>query len=115
MSSLITAFILFWFGSSTIRGFALVLMIGVLTSMFTAITVSRTILRTIVRWQWTRKASLYGVNEEEFVTATPRGTRRTEIRHLVPDAPRRPASTVQRRDRCLTLSESETGSSCSAG
>lgn len=80
VSSLITAFILFWFGSSTIRGFGLVLMIGVLTSMFTAITVSRTILRTVVRWQWTRKASLYGVNEEEFVTATVRGTRRTEIR-----------------------------------
>ncbi len=80
VSSLITAFILFWFGSSVIRGFALVLIIGVLTSMFTAITVSRTVLRTIVRWQWTRKASLFGVNEEEFVTAAPRGARRNEIR-----------------------------------
>ncbi len=80
VSSIITAFILFWFGSGTIRGFGLVLMIGVVTSMFTAITLSRTILRTIVRWQWTRKASLYGVNEEEFVTAVPRGVRRPEIR-----------------------------------
>jgi preprotein translocase subunit SecD len=80
VSSLITAFILFWFGSSVIRGFALVLMIGVLTSMFTAITLSRTVLRTVVRWQWTRKASLFGVNEEEFVTAVPRGARRSEIR-----------------------------------
>ena len=80
VSSLITAFILFWFGSSVIRGFALVLMIGVLTSMFTAVTLSRTVLRTVVRWQWTRKASLFGVNEEEFVTAVPRGARRSEIR-----------------------------------
>jgi preprotein translocase subunit SecD len=79
VSSLITAFILFWFGSSVIRGFALVLMIGVLTSMFTAVTLSRTVLRTVVRWQLTRKASLFGVNEEEFVTAAPRGVRRSDI------------------------------------
>ena len=35
VSSLITATILYCFGSSTIRGFALVLIIGVLVSMFT--------------------------------------------------------------------------------
>ena len=56
VSSLITAFILFWFGSSTIRGFALVLIIGVLVSMFTAITVTRTILRWVVDQDWARKA-----------------------------------------------------------
>ena len=66
MSSLITATILYQFGSSTIRGFALVLIIGVLISMFTAITVTRTILRTIVRRQSTRRAWLYGVNDDEF-------------------------------------------------
>jgi preprotein translocase subunit SecD len=80
VSSLITAFILFYFGSSIIRGFALVLIIGVLTSMYTAITVSRTVLRLVVRWQWTRKASLFGVTEEEFVTAIPRGVRPREVR-----------------------------------
>ena len=41
VSSLITATILFLFGSSTIRGFGLVLIIGVLVSMFTAVTVTR--------------------------------------------------------------------------
>ena len=66
VSSLITATILYQFGSSTIRGFALVLIIGVLISMFTAITVTRTILRTIVRRQSTRRAWLYGVNDDEF-------------------------------------------------
>ncbi len=49
MSTLITCGILFWFGSyfgaSIIRGFALTLGIGVLCSMFTAITVTRTFLR----------------------------------------------------------------------
>lgn len=67
VSSLITAFILFWFGSSVIRGFALVLMIGVLVSMFTAITVTRTILRFVVAQDWARRAGLYGVSEAEFV------------------------------------------------
>ncbi len=74
MSSLITAGILFYFGSSMIRGFALVLIIGVLVSMFTAITVSRTILR------WRRppalgpQGALFGVAEDEFV-AQPIGRR----------------------------------------
>jgi len=33
-----TAFILWYFGSSVVKGFALVLIIGIATSMFTAIT-----------------------------------------------------------------------------
>ena len=41
VSSLITATILYLFGSSAIRGFALVLIIGVLVSMFSAIVVTR--------------------------------------------------------------------------
>jgi preprotein translocase subunit SecD len=67
VSSLITATILFLFGSSTIRGFGLVLIIGVLVSMFTAITVTRSVLRILVAQPWARKASLYGVTEEEFL------------------------------------------------
>ena len=71
VSSIITAAILFYFGSAVIRGFALVLIIGVLLSMFTAITVSREVLRWVVRQRWARRAWLYGVNEEEFIVATP--------------------------------------------
>ena len=55
VSSLITATILYAFGSSVIRGFALVLIIGVLVSMFSAIVVTRTILRVVVRQEWARK------------------------------------------------------------
>ena len=51
VSSLITATILYLFGSSTIRGFALVLIIGVLVSMFSAIVVTRSILRWVVGQQ----------------------------------------------------------------
>jgi preprotein translocase subunit SecD len=45
VSSLITSFILYYFGSGMIKGFALTLAIGVLVSMFSAIVVTRTFLR----------------------------------------------------------------------
>lgn len=47
-SNLITALILFWFGTSLIKGFALTLGMGVLVSMFSAITVTRIFLSTIL-------------------------------------------------------------------
>ena len=67
VSSLITATILYALGSSVIRGFALVLILGVLVSMFSAIVVTRTILRWVVRQEWARKPSLYGLRDDEFV------------------------------------------------
>jgi len=51
LSVLITCAILYWFGSnfgaSTVKGFAITLFIGVLISMFTAITITRTFIRFI--------------------------------------------------------------------
>lgn len=47
ISSMITAVILFWFGTSLIEGFALTFGLGVLVSMFSAITVSRVFLLTM--------------------------------------------------------------------
>ncbi len=44
ISSIITSVILFWFGTSLVKGFALVFGLGVLVSMFSAITVSKTFL-----------------------------------------------------------------------
>ena len=76
VSSIITAGILFYFGSATIRGFALVLILGVLVSMFTAITISREVLRWVVRQRWARKAAYFGVGEDEFTVATPRARSR---------------------------------------
>jgi preprotein translocase subunit SecD len=49
VSSLITSAILFWFGTGSVRGFALALAIGIMVSMFTAITVTRNFLRFIYR------------------------------------------------------------------
>lgn len=45
VSSLITAFILIWFGTSMIKGFAITLSIGILVSMFSAIVITRTFLK----------------------------------------------------------------------
>lgn len=45
VSTLITCVILAWFGTSIIKGFAITLGIGVLVSMFSAITITRTFLR----------------------------------------------------------------------
>ncbi len=47
VSSLITAAILYWLGTSIVKGFALTLGIGVLVSMFSAITISRSFLIAI--------------------------------------------------------------------
>ncbi len=47
LSSIITAVILFWFGTSLVKGFALVFGIGVIVSMLTAIAVTRIFLLAI--------------------------------------------------------------------
>ncbi|MBI3485853.1 MMPL family transporter [Candidatus Daviesbacteria bacterium] len=49
ISSLITASILYFLGTGLVRGFAITLAIGVLVSMFTAISVTRTILRFFIK------------------------------------------------------------------
>jgi preprotein translocase subunit SecD len=45
IASLITSAILYYFGTGMVRGFALTLALGVIVSMFSAITVTRTLLR----------------------------------------------------------------------
>lgn len=49
VSSLITAIILYSMGQSLVRGFAITLAIGVLISMFTAIVVTKTFLKLLIR------------------------------------------------------------------
>jgi protein-export membrane protein SecD len=47
LSSIISAVILFWFGSSLVKGFALTFLIGILVSLFSAITLTRTFLLAV--------------------------------------------------------------------
>ena len=61
VSSILVASWLFWQGTTVVRGFALVLIIGVLISMFSAVTVTRTVLRLVVRTDWGRRLELYHV------------------------------------------------------
>ena len=47
LTTLATALVLFAVGTGAVKGFALVLMIGILCSLFTAITVSRAIVNAL--------------------------------------------------------------------
>ena len=49
ISTIITSIILYYFTTSFIKGFALALLIGVLVSMFSAITITRTMLRVFIK------------------------------------------------------------------
>ena len=61
-SSIITCVILAWFGTSIVKGFAITLGIGILISMFSAITVTHTFMRLIVNKKLENKLSLFGVS-----------------------------------------------------
>lgn len=51
VSSMITAVILLVFGTSVVKGFAITLLIGVLVSMFSAVILTRTLLRLLPRFK----------------------------------------------------------------
>ena len=48
LSSLITGVILYWIGTSLLRGFAVTFVLGIIISVITAVTVTRTVLLAIV-------------------------------------------------------------------
>lgn len=63
VSSLITTVILYIFGTPSIKGFAVTLGVGILISMFTAITVTRTFLRVFVGNNIATHPWLFGVSK----------------------------------------------------
>lgn len=80
ISTIITCLILYWFGSnfgaSLVMGFALTLLAGVVISLFTAITVTRTFLRLVLRTGLARNAWLFGM---ESLQEPPSARARTEL------------------------------------
>ena len=64
MCTLITCAILYNFGTGPIKGFAVVLGLGVIISMFTAITATRTILHLIVNAGFAQNPALYGLRRQ---------------------------------------------------
>ena len=83
ISTLITCAILYWFGdafaSSLIKGFALTLAIGVVVSMFSAITVTRTFLSVASSFRFLRKLWLWTDDTpDDAIPARARGDLTTE-------------------------------------
>lgn len=60
MTVIITSAILFFLGSGTVKGFAFTLGLGVAVSMFTAITVSRTLLMFLIDASWIHNPWWFG-------------------------------------------------------
>lgn len=58
VTSLLSAIILFWFGTSLVKGFALVFGVGVVVSMFSALFITRTILMALPSVRKTDKTIL---------------------------------------------------------
>ncbi|MGB6947726.1 MAG: protein translocase subunit SecD, partial [Methyloceanibacter sp.] len=56
VTTLISTLVLFWLGSGAVRGFAVTLTIGIIASMFTAVTVTRLMVSYWLRW--TRPATV---------------------------------------------------------
>ncbi|MBX2964239.1 MAG: protein translocase subunit SecDF [Cyclobacteriaceae bacterium] len=63
LTTLLTAFFLFMLGQGPIKGFAITLMIGIVTSFFTAVYVSR----VIVEWM-TRKGDASNISFDSFIS-----------------------------------------------
>jgi protein-export membrane protein SecD len=61
MTTIISCIVLFYFGTGMVRGFALTLAIGVFVSMFSAITVTRSLLRAIIGFRSFKNPALYGL------------------------------------------------------
>jgi len=66
-STLIVCGVLFYFGTSIIRGFAFNLAAGILVSMFTAITVTRTLLHATGTTKYSKNLKYFGINPEKKV------------------------------------------------
>jgi len=72
LATVLTAAILFEFGTGTVRGFALTLGIGVAVSFFTAVIVTQMLLHGVIEFAALRRRALYGVEER---VAEPREAR----------------------------------------
>lgn len=67
-STLLTCAILFYFGSSIIRGFAFNLAAGILVSMFTAITITRAFMNSVAGRKIASNMKIMGIDERKSDT-----------------------------------------------
>lgn len=64
VTTFIAAIVLYFFGTGTIKGFAITLGLGIIVSMFTALTVTRFLLNRMVDFK-IRNIKAYGVSDKE--------------------------------------------------
>lgn len=60
ITTLIAGFVLYFLGSGSVKGFALTLITGIICSMFTAITVTRFLLKSFVNAEWIKNLKYFG-------------------------------------------------------
>ncbi len=71
ITTLISCFFMVWMGTGFVQGFAVTLAIGVLVSMFSAIILTRTIMRLVLPWMNERGNILFlGHRKKEELTVT---------------------------------------------
>ena len=63
LATILTALILFNFGTGTVKGFALTLIVGVVVSFFTAVFVTQLLLHAAIEYASLRRRRLWGVEE----------------------------------------------------
>ena len=66
MTTIITCVVLYFLGTSVVKGFALTLAIGVLVSMFTAITVTKNFMHLIFGTGELKYPALFGLSKNEI-------------------------------------------------
>ena len=66
MTTLLTCVILYFLGTSVVKGFALTLFIGIIVSLFTAITVTRNFMHLIFGTGELKYPALFGLKKEEI-------------------------------------------------
>ena len=69
VSTIITCLILYCFGASMVKGFALTLIIGVCLSMFSAITVTKNFMHLVFGTSELKYPELFGIKKEEIANA----------------------------------------------
>ena len=66
MTTIITCVILYWFGTSIVKGFALTLALGVIVSMFSAITITKNFMHLVFGTGELKYPALFGLSKDEI-------------------------------------------------
>ena len=86
MTTIITCAILYFWGTSIVKGFALTLALGVMVSMFSAITITKNFMHLIFGTGELKYPQLFGLSKDEIDSAyTVSETKREKARFGILD------------------------------